>query len=198
MAYRKTDGVLAALAAKREAILEAALSLMAEIGAEGVTTNALAARAKVGVGSLFTHFPNIEEIKTAAAGQVLAGDLAAMREAASRERFPLNALAAALAVFYRRQTKPRLARALAGMPAYRNGVRRELARLIAHAMDIDGVNAKLLAAASLGALYGVLEALGAKHDEGPNAAISYVLLGLGVPSRGANGIAERISASSAP
>lgn len=191
MAYRKTDAVLATEAERRQEIIKAALDVMAD--GDEPQLHIVAARAGYANGTMYKYFPDKGELMNAAAGSVLAADLAAMREAASRERFPINALAKALAVFYRRLARPRLVRALAEMPAYRNGIRRELAGLIGKAADVEGAEAKLLAAASLGALYGVWEALGVRHEDGPGAAVRFALLGLGVPSRGAHGVAEKVT-----
>jgi AcrR family transcriptional regulator len=190
MAYRKTDEVRATLAERRQEIITAALDIMAD--GEEPQFHVVAARAGYANGTMYKYFPDKAELMNAAAGFVLAADLTAMREAASRERFPLNAFAAALAVFYRRLKRPRLVRALAAMPAYRNAVRRELAGLIGKGADVDPVQAKLLAAASLGALYGVWEALGVKHEEGPASAVQFALLGLGIPARGAVGISDKV------
>lgn len=191
MAYRKTDEVLAAEAARRQQIIAAALDVMAD--GDEPQLHVVAARAGYANGTMYRYFPDKGELMTAAAGAVLTADLTAMREAASRERFPMNALGAAMAVFYRRLKRPRLARTLAALPAYRNAIRRELAGLIERAADVEPVEAKLLAAASLGALYGVWEALGVKHEDGPRAAVRFALLGLGMPSRGAHGVAEKVT-----
>jgi AcrR family transcriptional regulator len=45
-----------------EEILNAAAELFGEIGFEAVTTNAIAARAKISIGSLYQFFPNKESI----------------------------------------------------------------------------------------------------------------------------------------
>src|SRR5690242_16463951 len=45
-----------------DAILDAAQQVLAEGGYEGVTTNAIAARAKMSIGSLYQFFPNKDAI----------------------------------------------------------------------------------------------------------------------------------------
>ncbi len=52
-------------------ILEAALALFAEIGYEGTSTNAIAARAGISPGSLYQFFPNKEAIAEALSAQLV-------------------------------------------------------------------------------------------------------------------------------
>lgn len=186
MAYRETPKVKAALAAKREAILEATLAAIGDGNAGNNIVGHVASRVGVSVGSVYHHFADVEELLTRAMGHALAGDLAAMREAASRERFPLNALARATAVFYRRQRRPRLARYLAADPHYVRGIRPEFEKLIAAALDAP--DSRVMAAACLGAIYGV-RAVAGNTDAGAVAAVAVVLRALGVPNQGV----ERLS-----
>lgn len=185
MAYRETPKVKAALAAKREAILDATLAIIGD-GMSGNVLPQIVARSGISMGTIYHHFVDVEELLTRATGHALAGDLASMREAASRERWPLNALARAVAVFYHRQRRPRLARYLASNPHYVRGIRPEFEKLIAKALDAP--DAKIMAAACLGAIYGV-RAVAGNTDQGAVAAVAVVLRALGVP----NAAVERLS-----
>lgn len=191
MAYRATPKVKAALAAKREAILEAALASIADGGNPTSVTKDIVARSGIAMGTIYHHFIDVEELLTRAVGHALVADLAAMREAASRDRWPINALARAVAVFYRRQKRPRLARYLASNPHYVRGIRPEFQRLIAKVLAAPALgpaDAKIMAAACIGAIYGV-RAVAGNTDEGTTTAVAVVLRALGVP----NAAVERLS-----
>jgi AcrR family transcriptional regulator len=54
-----------------EAIVEAAAKVLAQQGRDAVTTNAIAIRAGVSIGSLYQYFPNVEAILAAVADQHL-------------------------------------------------------------------------------------------------------------------------------
>src|SRR5882672_34185 len=130
MAYRKTEKVLANLEARRNSILASAIDVIARSGMEGLTTDAVAERAGVATGLMYKYFPDKAELVAAVVAHILARDLAAMRAAASIEKTPLPALAAALAAFFRRLDNAHLVRALSGAPIYQIGIRDELAGLI--------------------------------------------------------------------
>ncbi len=67
------------------AILDAASALLVESGLEGMTTNAIATRAGISVGSLYQYFPNKEAISAGIAKRVNERLLAALQEAVSSE-----------------------------------------------------------------------------------------------------------------
>lgn len=99
--------------ATQEAIIEAAARILEAQGGGGLTTNAIAARAGVSIGSLYQYFPNKEAVLAALLRHKRAELLGWMREAvaAHRESPPETALRALLEAGLRHQfERPRLAR----------------------------------------------------------------------------------------
>lgn len=178
MAYRKTEKVLANLEARSNSILAAAIDVIARSGMEGLTTDAVAKRADIGVGLIYKYFPDKDELVAAVFAKLLARDLETMR--ARPDKDPLRALAVAIAVFYSVTQSP-LSRACGANPVYRAGVEREFYGLIRAAVDtLDKIEVKLAAKATLGALYGLAGAHG--HGEKiASTALLFALRGIGVP-----------------
>lgn len=178
MAYRKTEKVLANLEARRNSILASAIDVIARSGMEGLTTDAVATRAEIGVGLIYKYYADRTELVAAVFAKLLARDLETMR--ARPEKDPLRALAVAIAVFYSVTQLP-LARACGANPVYRKGIRDELSRLIRAAVDtLDPVEVKLAAAATLGAIYGFADAQG-RAEKLASTAVLFALRGIGVP-----------------
>ncbi|WP_052850586.1 TetR/AcrR family transcriptional regulator [Streptomyces avicenniae] len=78
-----------------EAICEAAAQLFQRLGYSGTTTNKVAERAGVSIGSLYQYFPNKDALLTALARQHLdaaAAELDAILERAAGRRLPLRPL----------------------------------------------------------------------------------------------------------
>jgi AcrR family transcriptional regulator len=98
-----------------ESVLEATAQLLVEQGYRRLSTNRIAARAGVSVGSLYHYFPNKDALVVALIRRAAAEQLAALRGALAEERdAPLEELArgiirASLAV---KQARPELIRAL--------------------------------------------------------------------------------------
>ncbi|NVK15785.1 MAG: TetR/AcrR family transcriptional regulator [Rhodobacteraceae bacterium] len=98
--------------ATQEAIVEAAARILEIAGREGLTTNAIAERAGVSIGSLYQYFPNKEAVLATALRSKRAELLDWMRDAAARCRDapPEAALRELLAAGMRHQfERPRLA-----------------------------------------------------------------------------------------
>src|SRR5215468_7478412 len=87
MVYRKTDKVLAHMAARRAAIVDAAVHVLAIGGVDELRVGDVATRAGIAVGAMYRYFPTREDLVAGAIAHVLASDVAAMREAAGAERF---------------------------------------------------------------------------------------------------------------
>ena len=107
MPYRRTENVVRRLAAREQAILNAALSLAGEGGMEAVQIAAVAKRANIAAGTVYRYFPS----KTDLIGDVIATvserEMAAMRRAADAAPGPLSALAACIATFAARTLSER-------------------------------------------------------------------------------------------
>lgn len=180
MAYRKTEKVLAHLDAQRDAILDAAESLIAKYGLGALNMADAASRAGMAAGSVYKYFPDKREVFAALVARALARDVMAMRAAAAGERYPLNALARAIAVFYHGLGEPRLFRAIASEVGYRAGVRSELARLLRLARDdLPPNQIRILAASAFGIICEVFDAFGPSRV-GRKGAVETVLRSLGV------------------
>ncbi|MCB4456070.1 TetR/AcrR family transcriptional regulator [Leisingera sp. McT4-56] len=98
--------------ATQEAIVEAAARILETSGRKGLTTNAIADRAGVSIGSLYQYFPNKEAVLAAVLRSKRAELLGWMRDAAARCRDapPEAALRELLAAGMRHQfERPRLA-----------------------------------------------------------------------------------------
>lgn len=147
MAYRKTEKVLAQLEAKRNSLIAASIDVIEKVGLDGLTTDGVCERAGVAAGLLYRYFPDKTELLAAAVAQCLERDLAAMKEQSNTDglRGAIAALASRWVINYR------IISQIGRFPAYREGVRRELARLI-RASDAAESPA-LLASVVYGALF---------------------------------------------
>lgn len=171
MAYRKTEKVLAQLEAKRAGIIAAALDVIEKGGLEALVLDNVAARAEIAVGLIYRYFPDKTELLAAAVAQLLARDLAAMREAGTLEK-GISFLITRLRLGYR------LMSTIGQQPAYREGIRTELARLIRATEPAE--SAALLAAAAYGAIF---EAAGYVRPRDEATLALVVLKAIGVPVR---------------
>lgn len=183
MVYRKTEGVKAHLAAERKAIIAAAFAVLEKHGE--LTTTRVCERAGISTGKLYNYFADVDEVMAAVVALALAREKGAM-EQANRDadsRYPINAFARALAVFYATLDKPQLARALARELAYRKGIREELEALLAR-LDFPPRARKERAAAVLGAMYGLSDI-----EASVKVAIEAGLRVVGVPEKGTAALA---------
>ncbi|MGW6916813.1 TetR/AcrR family transcriptional regulator [Kitasatospora sp. NPDC054939] len=118
MAYRRTPAVQARLDAQREAVLHAAVGLLAERGYRGCSMAAVADRAGIATGSLYQHFANKAELSVELFRRVVTREIAAVTEAVARRDSPQQRIAAVVETFAGRALRaPRLAYALLVEPA---------------------------------------------------------------------------------
>lgn len=145
MVYRRTENVVRRLAARHDAIVEAARALGAEGGMAAVQIAPVAERAGIAAGTVYRYFPSKTELVAALVAAVSAREIGAIRNAADAAPGPLSALAAALATFAARAlTQRKLAFALIAEPvepdidqtrrAYRGALANELASRLAAAI----------------------------------------------------------------
>lgn len=186
MAYRKTEKVLAALAASRETILDAAETVIARHGLAELSTGNVAARAKVPVGTVYQHFADKEEVFAGVASRALARQVAELREAAASERYPINGLARAVGGLYGEMESPTLAKALADNAVYRAGICGALGKLVHEANNWPTRASEVIASAILAALCAMAETGATRR-----MAVQVVLQCAGVPETAAERVAAQ-------
>jgi AcrR family transcriptional regulator len=109
MPYRRTPAVQAKLDASREAILRAAVALLAEQGYAGCSVAAVAARAGVATGSVYRHFPSKTDLLTEVFRLSAGREVAAVADAANRPGTAAERAVAVVETFAGRALKsPRL------------------------------------------------------------------------------------------
>jgi AcrR family transcriptional regulator len=99
MAYRRTERVIARLAARQEAIVAAARALASESGMGAVQIVPVAERAGIAAGTVYRYFPSKDDLVAALVAVIAEQEIAAIRRAAAAAPGPLSALAAAIKTF---------------------------------------------------------------------------------------------------
>jgi AcrR family transcriptional regulator len=107
VAYRRTERVKQRLAARHEAIVEAAADLAAEQGMNAVQIAPVAARADIAAGTVYRYFQSKTDLVAAVIKAVSERELAAMRRAGDAAPGPLSALAATIVTFGARALEAR-------------------------------------------------------------------------------------------
>jgi len=107
MPYRRTENVVRRLAAREQAILDAATALAANDGMGAVHIAGVAEHAGIAAGTVYRYFPAKTELIAELVARVSADTLAAMRTAADAAPGPLSALAAAIATLATRALSAR-------------------------------------------------------------------------------------------
>jgi AcrR family transcriptional regulator len=140
MAYRRTERETARLAARYEAIIEAARALAGEGGLGAVQIVPVAERAGIAAGTVYRYFPSKDDLVAAVVSATAEREVAAIRAAAAAAPGALSGLAAAIVAFAsgtlrtRRLAWAMLAEALedgdAGRFAFRRSVGSEFEGLI--------------------------------------------------------------------
>lgn len=134
MVYRRTENVVRHLAAREQAILNAATAIAGEGGMGAVQIAAVAARADVAAGTVYRYFPSKNDLVGELVAAVADRELTALRTAADSAPGPLSALAAAIATFAARAVSAqRLIRAVSGEAAepQADAVRLDFRKLLA-------------------------------------------------------------------
>jgi AcrR family transcriptional regulator len=96
MAYRRTERVIARLAARHEAIIAAARALASESGMAAVQIVPVAERAGIAAGTVYRYFPSKDDLVAALVRATAEREIATVRSAAAGAPGPLSALAAAV------------------------------------------------------------------------------------------------------
>lgn len=178
MAYRVTEKIQAQLDARRASIIKATIDVISKHGMGELTVAMICEQGQFSMGLIYKEFPDLVELKAAAAAHVLDRDRDAMRKAVADMKSPMAALATALAALYARMVHPHLVHAMVGDPVYSKGMRNEIENLIDAAFDTDKLDIKYAARATLGALSSMAGAQGTAQDRS-QAAVLFALRGIG-------------------
>ncbi|MDH6281048.1 AcrR family transcriptional regulator [Rhodococcus sp. LBL1] len=117
MAYRRTPAVEARLAAQRDAIFEAAVAVLSEAGYQGLTIAAVANRAQVATGTVYSHFTGKSDLVVAVFREIVGREVAAVNAAAGPGRSAGERIAAVIETFGGRAMRnPKLAYTLLAEP----------------------------------------------------------------------------------
>ncbi|AHH96565.1 ArcR family transcription regulator [Kutzneria albida DSM 43870] len=194
--YRRTPKVQARLDAQREALLEAAVQLLAEQGYAGCSVAAVAARAGVATGSVYRHFPGKAELVAELFRRVVSREVDAVEEAAGQPGDLVQRTVAVVETFAGRAMKaPRLAYALLAEPVdalveaerlvFRRVFRDAFAVRVAEAVEAGQLppqDPQVTAAALVGAVAEVLVgplSEGAAHPDTIPSLVKFTLRALG-------------------
>lgn len=209
MAYRRTATVVRRLAAREQAILDAACALAGEGGMGAVHIAAVAERAGIAAGTVYRYYPSKIDLVAALVTAVGGRELAAMAAAADAAPGPLSALAAGIATFAARAlAERRLAWAVIAEPVdsavdalrldFRQSLAAELETRIKTAIArqlLPDQDARVAAPAIVGALMeGLLGPLAPTYDdagaarEAVQTAALLALRALGVVDARARGL----------
>ena len=205
MAYRRTERVIARLAARHEAIVAAARALASESGMGAVQIVPVAERAGIAAGTVYRYFPSKDDLVAALVAVIAEQEIAAIRGAAAAAPGPLSALAAAIKAFAVRALRERrlafamlAGAAAADRLAFRHQLVAELATYIRAAIaagHLPEQDAEFAAAAVIGAviegllgpLSGASETAEAQHSAA-QALTLFALRALGVVDARARGL----------
>ena len=166
MAYRRTPQIQARLDAQRDAVLAAAGELLAESGHAGCSVAAVAARAGIASGTVYTHFANKDELIAEVFRRVVSREVEAVRVAAGREQTAADRASAVIETFAGRALKqPRRAYALLAEPVapavdalrleFREAFRDVIADAVSRGVragELPAQNPQVVAAALVGAI----------------------------------------------
>jgi len=181
--YRKTKRVRAALAAKRETIIDAAAELIETTGSAPVTEVAL--RAGVALGTIYGHFADARELLAAVIARRLQTDLKAMERAAGAATKRAAAAAATFAVYVHHNRHCRGLASITANTAYRTGITHAFEERIA---QLRNANAAVTAAA----IYGMINAALGLREPPVNVdgmLVEWALRMTGINSRESGGFA---------
>jgi AcrR family transcriptional regulator len=153
MAYRRTEREASRLAARYEAIIEAARALASESGLAAVQISAVAERAGIAAGTVYRYFPSKDDLVAALVSTTAEREVVAIRAAAAAAPGVLSGLAAAIMAFAagtlrtRRLAWAMLAEAPPPFPPPQAGEGREGAECFAFRRNIGGEFEGLIRAA---------------------------------------------------
>ena len=216
MAYRRTERETARLAARYEAIIEAARALASESGLAGVQIMSVAERAGIAAGTVYRYFPSKHDLVAALMRSTAEREIAAIRGAAAAAPGALSGLAAAIMTFAGGTLRMRrLALAMlvetpeggsyASRFAFRRDIGNEFETLIRAAIaagHLPGQPPAAMAAAIIGATVEGLVGPLAPRSAGPDAEFAavqalalFALRALGVVDARARGLVISVASN---
>lgn len=170
MAYVKSEKVLAEIEGRKALIVAAAIDIIKRDGIEATTSAVISEASGLSVGLIYKHFPDIEELRAHVLALLLARDLELLRAAGSLPE-GIRAWAKHMA------RDARMTAACAANAVYREGVKRELAKLIkATGADSPAILAAVVAGA-------VFEAAGTLRPRDEVTLTAALLRAIGVRVR---------------
>jgi AcrR family transcriptional regulator len=166
VAYRRTPHIQARLDAQRDALIAAAAEILAEDGYAGCSIAAVAHRAGVAAGTVYTHFTNKADLVTEVFRSIVTHEVEVVRATAGAAGTAVERVTAVIETFAGRALKfPRRAYALLAEPvdpaveALRLEFRQAYRDVIADAVregvrtgELPPQNAAVVAAALVGAI----------------------------------------------
>lgn len=217
MPYRRTENVARRLAARHDAIVEAARQIASDGGMAAVQIVPVAARAGIAAGTVYRYFPAKTDLVEALLTDIAEREIGALRHAADGAPGPLSALSAAIMTFAVRALRDRrLAFAAIAEPveaeidkarlAFRRSLTAEFAARIAAAVEkgrLPEQDASLAAAALVGLLVGGLigplapDAAGRERETVQSLTLS-ALRALGVADARARGLVVQTALPAEP
>jgi AcrR family transcriptional regulator len=167
-----------------EAIIEAAARILETAGLEGYTTNAVAERAGVSIGSLYQYFPNKDAITLALIARESATLLQEVNKAAAETDWKTALNEMVIAAVRHQLRRPSLARLLdveeARLPASdettpgSGAIYAAVRAVVAKAMAHNGPDIDLLTGDVIGITRGMTDMAGRKHEMDGSALASRV------------------------
>lgn len=166
MAYRRTPHIQARLDAQRDALIAAAAEILAQEGYAGCSVAAVARRAGVAAGTVYTHFTNKSELVAEVFRRLVGHEVDVVRAAAAAGRTAAERTTAVIETFAGRALRfPRRAYALLAEPVdpaveslrlqFRRAFRDVIADAVRHGVrtgELPPQNAEVVAAALVGAI----------------------------------------------
>ena len=183
MAYRKTDFVLARIAARKAKMVKAAIKIIEKDGFYALTAAAVVKHSGTSMGSLFNIFPDMAELIAHTEATVMNLDREAMETQVADTEPGAAQVVDALGVIFDIFAGAGVSREMmAHSEAYRETITRTLAHIIGASDLCPREEARDCARVALGAIFGMSVASGSRAQRFSRATV-FILRGMGVSER---------------